>query len=34
MNDLERAIAGLTDLLDNGEITEEEYEIMRKEQEE
>ena len=29
MNDLERVIAGLKDLLDNGEITKDEYEKMR-----
>jgi hypothetical protein len=29
MNDLERVIAGLKDLLDNGVITEDEYEKMR-----
>lgn len=34
MNDLERAIAGLKDLLDSGVITEDEYEKMREAQEE
>jgi hypothetical protein len=29
MNELEQEIAGLKDLLDNGLITEEEYETMR-----
>ncbi len=34
MNDLERVIAGLKDLLDNGVITEDEYEKMRARDEE
>jgi hypothetical protein len=34
MNELEQAIAGLKDLLDNGVITEDEYEKMREAQEE
>jgi|LauGreDrversion4_2_1035121.scaffolds.fasta_scaffold3650403_1 hypothetical protein len=33
MSMLEQVISGLKDLLDNGEITEEEYQIMRKAQE-
>ena len=32
MNELEQAIAGLKDLLDNGEITEEEYQIMQEDE--